>query len=97
MEDVQSELGEQLTLDGNAFAGMLQGIFGTEMTVNPAECAHCGQVSPFGAMLAFGRTMGTVLRCPSCHGVMMRIAERPDGIWLDMQGMSYVVLELGTT
>lgn len=83
----------RFALDGNAVSGILHDVFGTEMTMYPAECAHCGQVSVFGTMLAFGRDMGTVLRCPNCEGMLMRIAERPDGIWLDMQGISLMRLD----
>lgn len=79
-------------LDGNSAAGMLRQVFSTEMTAFPAECAHCGSVNPIGATLAYGRDMGTVLRCPDCDGVLVRIAERPDGIWLDMQGVSLLRL-----
>ena len=35
-------------LDGNAAAGLLQEIFGREMTVAVATCASCGAVAPIG-------------------------------------------------
>jgi hypothetical protein len=90
MEHVLNEPGDQLMLDGNAAAGLLQEIFGDEMTAHSARCAHCGRRSMIGALLAFGREMGTVLRCPHCLQVMLRAVERPDGILLDMQGMAYL-------
>lgn len=84
----------QRALDGNSVAGLLRELFGMEMTTNSAECAQCGTESFLGATLAFGREMGTVLRCPGCGEVVMRIAERPDGILLDMRGVSLLRIAL---
>ncbi len=95
MIDRQELMDQQYMLDGNSAAGILYEVFGMEMTLNPAECGHCGHVSVVGEMLAFGRDMGTVLRCPICQNVLMRIAERPDGIWVDMSGMAYVRIDMG--
>jgi hypothetical protein len=80
-------------LDGNAVAGLLQEVFGTEMTTNPAQCDHCGGVNMLGALLLFGGEMGSVMRCPVCEEMMMRIVARRETIWLDMQGMSWLRLE----
>ena len=93
MREIHDDMGYQLMLDGNAVAGLLREVFAAEMTVNPARCAHCGKTNMLGALLAFGGQMGTVLRCPTCEEVMIRITERPDGIWLDVQGVSYLRLE----
>ncbi len=41
-EDDAGERAQELTLDGNAVAGMLQEFFGGEMTKSSGECAHCG-------------------------------------------------------
>ena len=43
MEYLQTDVNQELMLDANAVAGVLQEIFGVEMTAAPAECAHCGQ------------------------------------------------------
>ncbi len=93
MHDTQYDPSCELMLDGNAVAGLLQEIFGVEMTTNWAQCAHCGDVSMLGAMLLFGGAMGYVLRCPGCKGVTMRILARGDDLWLDMQGISYLRLK----
>ncbi len=96
MADVPGDMGLQMMLDGNAAAGLLQEVFGSEMTANPARCAHCGNISMVGAMLAFGQEVGTVLRCPHCEGVVMRIVKRPGDILLDMRGISYMKTGLPT-
>src|ERR1700744_5394636 len=52
-------------LDGNGAAGLLQEIFGREMTVAVATCASCGAVAPIGggapppAGTAGGATLGS--------------------------------------
>lgn len=82
---------EPLRLDGNAAAGFLTEIFALEMTSAQSTCAGCGQTGPLGSLLLYGGEMGTILRCPSCDRVMLRIVRdhRQGGqYWMDMQGMS---------
>lgn len=93
MQDTQRDPSCELMLDGNAIAGLLQEVFGTEMTANPAQCAYCSKVNMLGALLLFGGAMGCVLRCPGCEEMMMRIVARRETIWLDMQGMSWLQFE----
>jgi len=93
MKDIQNDPDCELKLDGNAVAGLLQELFGSEMTANRARCAHCDKVSMLGALLLFGGSMGSVLRCPECEGMMMRIVARGDSFWLDMQGISYLQMK----
>ncbi len=83
MQDSQHDPSRELMLDGNAVAGLLQEVFGAEMTANRAQCAHCGDVNMLGALLLFGGAMGSVLRCPGCEDVMVRIVARGDALWLD--------------
>jgi len=97
VDDVQSDVNRELMLDGNAVAGKLQDIFGLEMTANPTECAHCGNVSEIGGLLAFTQAPGAVLRCPTCENVMLRIVETPDAIYLDARGAAYLRLEHRTS
>jgi len=92
MEDETIDLNQALMLDGNAAAGLMQEIFGLEMTSNPAECANCGNVSEMGGLLAFTQAPGTVLRCPACQEVMLRIVQTPNGTYLDARGAAYVRL-----
>lgn len=93
MQDTQYDQSHEFMLDGNAVAGLLQELFGAEMTTSRAQCAHCGKVSMLGAMLLFGGAMGNVLRCPWCEEVTMRILARNDDFWLDMQGISCLRLK----
>lgn len=93
MREIHDDMGYQLMLDGNAAAGLLREVFAAEMTVSPARCANCGRVHTLGQLLAFGRPMGTVLRCPTCEEVMIRIVERPGDVWVDVRGVRYLKME----
>jgi hypothetical protein len=82
-----------LMLDGNSAAGLLWEIFGRETTASPIACAHCGREGALGSLLSFGQAMGTVLRCPACESVLLRIVEAPGALYLDMRGATHVRLE----
>ena len=80
-------------LDGNAVAGILAVAFGTEMTAVPGECAHCGTVNVVAAMRAYVRAPGTVLRCPACGEVVLRIVETPSATLVDVRGAAWLRFE----
>ncbi len=96
MNEQPMDASRELMLDGNSAAGVLYDIFAAEMTVTPAECAHCGHVSEIGAMLAFTQAPGIVLRCPTCENVILRIVETPRSIYLDARGATYLHLQKRT-
>ena len=74
-------------LDGNAAAGMLQEIFPFEMTLVQATCKGCGTTNVIGALAAYMHGMGTVVRCPVCDNVLIRVAQVKRRYWLDMRGV----------
>ena len=92
MEDATTDISQELTLDGNAAAGLLHEVFGVEVTAAPTQCANCGNVGPVGALLAFTRAPGTVLRCFVCTEVVLRIVQTPDATYLDARGAVYLRL-----
>ena len=75
------------TLDGNAAAGMLQAIFPFDMTLVQATCTSCGTTNAIGATVAYMHGMGTVVRCPSCETVLIRVAQVKGRYFLDMRGV----------
>lgn len=93
MENTQPDINRELMLDGNAIGGVLIEVFGSEMTTTPSECAHCGHVAEMGALLAFTQAPGTVLRCPTCENIVLRIVETPQAIYLDARGATYLRIE----
>lgn len=80
-------------LDGNAAAGPLASAFGTEMTVVPGKCAHCGAVHVIAEMRAYVQAPGAVLRCPACDGIILRIVETDDATYVDARGAVYLRFE----
>jgi len=66
-------------LDGNALGGMLEEVFGREMTAAVGTCSACGSVNALGAVIAYTRAPGDVLRCPGCGIVLMVFVRRPGG------------------
>jgi hypothetical protein len=92
MEDTPGDMNRMLMVDANAVGGLLQEIFGTEMTSAPAECAHCGNVAEMGTLLAFTQAPGIVLRCSTCEEVVLRIVQTPDATLLDARGAVYLRL-----
>ena len=80
------------TLDGNAVAGMLEQLFGADMTVVDSECAGCGRHGEIGTLLAYTNAPGVVLRCPSCSTVLLRMVETPRGTLVEAKGLAYVRL-----
>jgi Family of unknown function (DUF6510) len=77
---------DSLRLDGNAAAGLLYEVFGTEVTVARGTCDGCGTVEAVGAVHLY-RSAGTVLRCPQCDAVLMLIVEGPGRVWIDLRGL----------
>ena len=74
-------------LDGNAAAGVLQAIFPFEMTLVQVTCTGCGITNMIGATAAYMHGMGTVVRCPECDNVLMRVAQIKGRYLLDMRGV----------
>ena len=66
-------------LDGNALGGMLEEVFGREMTAAVGTCSACGSVNALGATIAYTQAPGEVLRCPGCGIVLMVFVHRPGG------------------
>ena len=92
-------LDRALVLDANAVAGLLEVIFGVEMTASPTVCAHCGRAGEVGTLVAFIHAPGVVLRCPTCEQVQMRlvrISERGGQYWIDLRGTSLLRISPST-
>jgi hypothetical protein len=80
-------------LDGNALAGMLESMFGGDMTAVPGRCAHCATINMVGAMRVYMGGPGAVLRCPACDGVVLRVVETAEATYVDARGIAYLRFE----
>jgi hypothetical protein len=85
-------MADALRLDGNAAAGLLREIFAVDLTAARARCAHCGAMQAVGALLVYAHGMGTVMRCPSCEGIIMRVARTRTQMWLDSTGARHIII-----
>lgn len=92
MNDMQADLAQALVLDGNAVAGLLDEIFGVDMTASPTVCVQCGREGDLATLLTFTQAPGIVLRCPACESVLLRIVQTPGAIYLDARGALYLCL-----
>ena len=90
MDDDEADMNAALMVDGNAVAGRLQQMFGRDMTTAVARCAGCAADAEMGALIAFTRGPGVVLRCPSCAAVIVRIVETAAAVYLDARGAAYM-------
>jgi ribosomal protein S27AE len=72
-------------LDGNAIAGDLFEIFGTEMTMASGTCSHCGATMLIAELVVYTRAPGAVGRCKNCGGVLMVLVSLHDTVQLDHQ------------
>ena len=81
---------DERTLDANAVAGMLEALFGADMTAADSRCAACGRQGEVGTLLAYTLAPGIVLRCPACSAVMLRMVETPRGTLVEAKGVAYL-------
>ena len=77
---------DERVLDGNAAGGVLAAIFPGELTTVTVTCAGCGMSGLMGEVRVYASAMGTVVRCPGCEAVLIRVAEVRGEYWLDLRG-----------
>lgn len=92
MLETTEDRNEELMLDANALAGLLQEVFGVEMTAVPSQCAGCGNEAEVGSLLAFVHGPGYILRCSACKQVVLRIVQTPESYFIDARGAAYLRL-----
>ncbi len=79
-------LQSEMKLDGNAIGGLLREIFTIEMTTAETTCGHCGAANPIGRVEVYIHAPGTVVRCPDCESVLLRIVHGRGRYWVDLSG-----------
>ena len=76
-----------LKLDGNAIGGLLGEIFALEMTTAATTCGGCGAINTVGRVDVYTNAPGVVVRCPSCHNVLMRVVRGKGRYWVELTGI----------
>jgi Family of unknown function (DUF6510) len=85
---------DELRLDGNAAAGALGEVFSFEATTAEYACGGCGRADRIGAAMVFEvRGLGTIVRCPRCDNVLIRLAHNRGRYWIDLRGIKYLQAE----
>jgi Family of unknown function (DUF6510) len=77
-------------VDGNALGGVLIDVFGREMTDARGCCAECGTVNAMGALIAYTRAPGDVLRCPACDSVVLVAVAMPGRVRVSFGALRWV-------
>jgi hypothetical protein len=75
-------------VDGNAIGGLLQRVFGTEMTSAASVCGHCGDTRPVAELAVYLQAPGTVVRCRTCENVVMIFVQAHGRTCVDLQGLA---------
>jgi len=79
---------DRTALDGNAIAGLLHEVFGTEMTSAIGTCASCGATGPLAECVVYLRAPGTVVRCRRCTGLLIVITRVRAMNCVDLRGLA---------
>jgi Family of unknown function (DUF6510) len=85
------------TLDGNAAAGPLAELFTVELTAAIASCAHCGRSAPLASHVLYADAPALVIRCPTCHQVVLRYGHIGSRVRLDLNGITSLLVDLDET
>ena len=75
-------------LDGNAIAGLMADVFGTEMTTAVGTCGNCGAVSLVAELAVYLTELGAVVRCRSCESVLMVFVSVREVVCVDLMGLA---------
>jgi hypothetical protein len=75
-------------VDGNAIAGLLHEVFGTEMTPAVGTCASCGATGPLAECVVYLRAPGTVVRCRRCTALLIVIVRVRAMNCVDLRGLA---------
>jgi hypothetical protein len=76
------------TLDGNALAGLLEAVFGEDMTTAIGTCAGCGASGEVARVVVYTRGPGAVARCSACTSVVMVLVSVRDVTCVDLRGFA---------
>jgi hypothetical protein len=73
--------------DGNAIAGLLQEVFGADLTTAIGTCANCGNEGPLAETEVYMRGPGIVVRCRACHNTLMVLVTVRSTTCVDRRGL----------
>lgn len=86
-EPVQPEAGGEAETPHRELGRRLRIVERDEMSGASCTCAACKRVSAIGRLLLYGGAVGTVLRCPTCEAVVLRLTQTPWRSTLEIRGV----------
>ena len=79
-------------LDGNAIGGLLNQVFGGDMTMAHAVCGGCGAHGRLAEYEVYLGGPGSVIRCHICHQIVMVLVEVREMVCVDRSGLRQLEL-----
>ena len=70
------------TVDGNAAAGMLWDVFGTDVTTLVGVCGGCGSAAPLAETVVELDETAAIVRCRSCTHTLVTVLHSGEGVRL---------------
>jgi hypothetical protein len=77
-------------VDGNALAGELTEVIGTDATRAVVRCASCGETGELAGSRVFRTAMGSVARCRGCDAVLVTVVDTGRRLWIAFPGIRAV-------
>jgi len=81
------------TVDGNAAAGMLWDVFGTDVTALVGVCGGCGAAVPFAETVVELDEAAAIVRCRSCTHTLFTVLRDEQGVRLILGVLHEIVRE----
>lgn len=81
-----------MVVDGNAVAGLLDGVLGSEPTTARLRCRGCGSTGVLARTRVHVSAMGAVARCRDCDTVLVTVVETPVGRLVGLPGARTVAV-----
>jgi Family of unknown function (DUF6510) len=88
MGPLDESAADESAVDGNAIGGLLNDVFGTEMTTALGICGNCSATSQVAEMPVYLHGLGTVVRCRGCDSVLMVFVQVREVTCVDLEGLA---------
>ena len=77
-------------LDGNSVGGLLDELFGQDMTMHLGCCDACGAIRVLAEVNVYRDAPGDVMRCPSCGSVLVVVVSSDRGIRVTVESLRWI-------
>lgn len=88
---------EESHLDGNSMGGLLNELFGQDMTNQLGCCGNCGAIRVFAEVQVYRDAPGDVMRCPSCGSVLVVVVATSTGLRVTLESLRWIDFPGATT